>query len=1701
MFPWVEHFSRKVHGRSCAQGEQRRSTPDPGPAALARKSGRASARRSRDPRPGIALEQLEHRVLLAVVFWDGGPSGLGTNFHDPVNWVGDVLPGAADAAVIPDLPGAPTITITQNTTLNSLTSAEAITQSAGTQTLNGASEFDAVYTLSGGTLGGSGDLIFNGGLVWSGGTLGGSGLAVLPAGRVLSLTGSVTLAKSLDNFGTFNHMSAGTIALNQNAVLTNRPGGVFNHDGAGVIYGFGPWAYFVNEGVYNKNSGATTGFQHQLSLTNSATGVMNMNAGTFEWSNADQFGANFHNFGQIDIDAGAFCRFLRGATHNPGSSITGAGTVDFNYGPHVVPDTVLLSAVMTFTGGDVTLNQSRTFTHRVTLSGGSLAGSGNFTFEAGLNWSGGTLSGSGLATIPAGQTLTHSGSNGLSRSLDNFGSIDSSSGLLLLSAITFTIRPGATFNAGTNAGIRGLGGWNQFINHGIYNKNGGGSFGFTDQIILTNSASGVMNINVGTFEWVNSDQFGANFHNFGQIDIDAGAFCRFFRGATHNPGSSITGAGTVDFNYGPHVVPDTVLLSAVMTFTGGDVTLNQSRTFTHPVTLSNGSLNGSGTFTFAGGLNWSGGTHSGTGLTIIPSGQTLAGTTGLTLNRSLDNFGTVTLGPGSFGLALGVGAVFTNKPGAVFNHNSTGNIQGSGDSPVKYFINQGTYNKNTSGSYGHSGQLIWENAATGIINVNSGTLECTSDWSFINNGVIDLDVGTTLKFNRGTSHGPGSSIVGAGAVWFNGGTHTLTDQLQSTGALTFAGGTVTLNSSYVFSQPATLSGATLAGSGDLTFGGGLTWSGGTLTGSGRATNAPGQTVNRTGSDELSRHFDNFGTFYFTGTNSFNLSGAIVFTNKPGGVFNHVHAGNLRGLGASPHFINQGEYNKVTGGMFGLTDNLVFTNAAGGVLNVNAGTFSFQNSGGFSNSGTLNVLSGTAAVVSVSVPQISASTLTGGTWNVAGMLTFPSGTNLTTIGPGASVTLDGAAAAISKSGGGSAVSGLSTNNGTLTIANGAAWGFITTGTFHNNGVFTVGGSGAVTIPPTVTFNNGANLAAGGTLNIGDSLRGPGPNVTFGPFDGGGTINIRGTVAFNNDLIIFAIVNLFTTGTLTGTGNILIQGTFNWYGGVQTGTGSTRVGSGNTLNMLGEGVMTLARNMTNLVAGNWSGGCLLLDGGQFANAMGGTFTITGQVEVQSAGSGGEAFINEGQLVLAPGSDSSFGTSGAVTNTGTVVFQSRIEFLQDETLFGNVELVDGGEIAGPGTVTFAAGFYWSGGAMTGTGSTIIADTALLFMGDGNMFLSRPLHNLSLGGNWSGGCLYMSNGLFTNHENASLDIFAQPRIDIVNNGGDNLFVNDGLITIWTGEFVIGVPGINNGTIVVIPPDTLIFAAGWTYMPGSSLQGPGGVAFMGGMHSFPTGSFSITGPVSLLSGTLVLPGSSLPNYNLSTFTFTGGSWTIGDGAQLFINGADIRTIAADTTFTLSGGGSMNALANLANVIGTLNLENGASLGANPDGTSGNFSNTGHIRIGPGASLSITGTFAKGSTGVLDIGIAGTTNALMGRMIISGTAALGGSLILHYENGFIPSRGDSFRFIQSSGTTGAFASTSIPAPPASNLKSPVLTDAGGVRLIVTHIADFNNDLQVNVPDIFAFLSAWFAGNGDFNSDGVNSVPDIFAYLSAWFSAA
>lgn len=230
-----------------------------------------------------------------------------------------------------------------------------------------------------------------------------------------------------------------------------------------------------------------------------------------------------------------------------------------------------------------------------------------------------------------------------------------------------------------------------------------------------------------------------------------------------------------------------------------------------------------------------------------------------------------------------------------------------------------------------------------------------------------------------------------------------------------------------------------------------------------------------------------------------------------------------------------------------------------------------------------------------------------------------------------------------------------------------------------------------------------------------------------------------------------------------------------------------------------------------------------------------------------------------------------------------------------------------------------------------------------------------------------------------------------------------------------------------------------------------------------------------------------------------------GNGAIAFAGPSSAASLSAggshvtlDAGIVVRGGHGRLATwsGNTLRILGTLD--------AHVPGTTirleGDITHHGVMRIAAGATIARTGVWTFQPDSRLEVEIGGTVNAQIGRFTATGAVTMGGVVEVRYVSGYEPPRGSSIRFVSSVGASGAFASVVTPQLSDPDLKSPVLIDGQGVRLIVTHIADHNNDLTVNDLDIFAFLNDWFAGRGDFDGDGTRTVSDIFVFLSAWYRA-
>lgn len=104
-------------------------------------------------RSGSLFEGLEQRTFFSTVVWDGGISGLGTDWHNPVNWAGDVLPANGDDVVVNAGTGVQFSAGTLS--LLSLSSTRPISVLGGSLSVTAAATVTAQVMLNGGTIGGA----------------------------------------------------------------------------------------------------------------------------------------------------------------------------------------------------------------------------------------------------------------------------------------------------------------------------------------------------------------------------------------------------------------------------------------------------------------------------------------------------------------------------------------------------------------------------------------------------------------------------------------------------------------------------------------------------------------------------------------------------------------------------------------------------------------------------------------------------------------------------------------------------------------------------------------------------------------------------------------------------------------------------------------------------------------------------------------------------------------------------------------------------------------------------------------------------------------------------------------------------------------------------------------------------------------------------------------------------------------------------------------------------------------------------------------------------------------------------------------------------------------------------------------------------------------------------------------------------------
>ncbi len=949
---------------------------------------------------GIAIASLglllARDALADTCTWTGATN---TAWKTTGNWSGCTTapnyPDTGDTAVINSVANHPVIAVADNITLS------ALTINAGTSvTVNGH------LTLQG-TSGGSGDLSVTstGTLSWTAGTLNGSGATTIASGGTLDLTSGTRIldGRNLTNSGTTTFAGAGYFYLANSAVFNNAAGGNFEIQNDYGIYPSGsPAGTFTNAGTFTRStsSGLAT---VNVPFTN--TGTVNVTSGSLVFSGV---GTQTHS-GPFNSTGGTL-RFSAG-NHTFNGSLGGTNVV-FEGGQEVVNSTYNVTGTTTVVGANpVTFNAASTVT---SIGSSLLVSSGTINLNSGsaitpttMNLTGGTVGGSDVITV-SGLFMFNGGTLGGSGAFNANGGIDMSSGTRTLDTRTlhnggtatlsavgyfylansglFDNKVGATFDAQSDYGVYPSGSPSgTFTNAGTFTRTTSAAT-FTFNVPFTNSGTVTVNSGTLTFSGAGTQthsgsfnstggtlRFSAGNHTFNgslggtNIIFDGGQ--EVVNGTYNVTGTTtVAGASPVTFN----VASTVTSIGTSLVVSSGTINLNSGSAIT-PTTLNltGGTVGGSDVITVSGLFTFNGGTLGGSGAFNANGGIDMSSGTRTLDTRTLHNGGTATFSAvGYFYLANS--GLFDNKVGATFDAQSDYGVYPSG-SPSGTFTNAGTFTRSTSAA------TFTFNAPftnSGTVTVNSGTLTFSGAGTQTHSGSFN-STGATLRFNSGNHTFNGS--LGGTNIAFDGGQAVVNSTYNVTGTTTVAGvspitfnvastvtsigsslvvsgGTVNFNSGSVIT-PTTMNmtGGTVGGSDVITVSGLFTFNGGTLGGSG-AFNANGGIEMSSGTRTLdTRTLHNGGTATFSAVGYFYLANGGLFDNKVGAAFDA-----------------QSDYGAYPSG----SPSGTFTNAGTFTRSTSAGIFTFN--APFTNTGTVDVQSGTLNFSGTFTQTAGATHLSGGT---------------------------------------------------------------------------------------------------------------------------------------------------------------------------------------------------------------------------------------------------------------------------------------------------------------------------------------------------------------------------------------------------------------------------------------------------------------------------------------------------------------------------------------------------------------------------------------------------------------------------------------------------------------------------------------------------------------------------------------------------
>ncbi len=1073
--------------------------------------------------------------------------------------------------------------------------------------------------------GGNGGSITNTGLLeaTNGGTLAVDGLTVTNTGGNITASGAgsvVSLDSATITGGTLTAKSAGVLETTGSNILS----GVTI--AAGTTYPVadntttvlnGP---ITNHGTIQITGGAGADAVLQLGSNVTLSGPVNMSTATGGGNAIIQRSGGGETLTNAGTIQGA------GLIGNNGLTMVNSGTIDANTAAGVAG--IMLSGLGGFTNTgllEATNGGTLTVAANVLNTGANITASGTGSV---VSFDGASITGGTLTATNSGSLAT-TGSNTLT-------------GVTIASGTTYPVANGTTTilngpitNRGTIQVTGGAGSYAVLEPVSNVSLGGtvtlsttiGGGYALIEQV----TDGGVTLTNAGTIQGagvIGSDGLTLVNGTAGIIDANSTGSNQSTQLLLN--GGGITNTGLLEATGGDQLV----IQSTSVTNTHGNITASGAGSM---VSLLNSSVTGGTLNTSGGGTIESAGTTDLTGVTLS-TGSTYTASNNTTTNvlGTITNDGLIQVkgGAGTNGFFDPNGNTTLTGGGAVTLSTATGGGSAYIEQSGGYYTLTNTNNTIQGNGIIGNGGLTVVNSAGGTIdaNVSGGTLLINGGGGLTNQGTLAVSSGDLLH----VTNGPFTNFSGA---TLTGGTYNVAGTLEID-ELGSAGGEIVTNAANIIlngagasfidsgSNNALANLATNAAGGsfgvlggrNFTTAGNFTNNGTLGVGAGSTFAVTGSLTNFAGTTLTGGTYDVTGTLKFHGANVVTNAANIALTGTAAKITNSTNNGN------------------------GLAN--FATNAATGGFGV-LGGFNFTTAGSFTNDGVLTVGSGSTFAVAPasSLTNFSGSTLTGGTYVVAGTLQF-AGANIVT--NAANITLSGPTAEIensSSSGNGLANLAVNAGGSSFTLLDNA--NITTVGNFHNIGILSVGAGSTFDVGGQLTNFSATNLTlTGGTYSVTGTLEFPGANIVTNAAKimlGGPAALIENSTTSGNGLANLASNASTGKFSLAGNANFTTIGNFSTAGTVSIAAGSTFTVGGPGSYTQTAGTTTDGGTLTAAGGVALSGGALF-GGGTITGNLNSTGIVTPGVSATKTG----LLTNVGTYIQNAGGSLDIGIAGTIAGT---------------------------------------------------------------------------------------------------------------------------------------------------------------------------------------------------------------------------------------------------------------------------------------------------------------------------------------------------------------------------------------------------------------------------------------------------------------------